>query len=195
MAVTKLYYTPIDFYNHLDKKEILENFNPAVDWNFWSFEKLTEDSNGKYGANKFKTSALENFPNLCSYILTLPFTDISNVKINFQKQEAVPHIDFVSPEQGQELYQNNLDNEPCGYRIVVKGKSDAVKLHIGDSTKTCRMPNDTSLYVIDSSTIKHSVDEDKDRITVYITGFIDKDKHKQLIENSLLKYKDYAIYG
>jgi len=195
MAVTKLLYTPIDFNLKLDSTEILENFNPGVDWNFWKFEKLTEDSNGKYGANEFKESSIERYPNLCKYINNLPFANISNVKINLQTQKAIPHIDFVSPEQGQDLFQNNIDNEPCGYRIIVKGKKDAVKIHTEAGVNTCKMPNDTDLYVIDSSSIKHSVEEDAGRVTVYITGFIDKDKHNQLIENSLTKYKDYAIYG
>lgn len=195
MSTNKLYYTPIDFNLQLDKEEILQNFNPSVDWNFWKFEKLTDNSNGKYGVNKFSDIALIRYPNLCKYISNLPFVNISNIKINIQKEAAIPHIDFVSPEQGQDLYQNNVNNEPCGYRILVNGKSDAVKIHKDGKVYTCNMPSDTDLYVIDSSSVEHSVDQDYERVTVYITGFIDKSKHNQLIDNSLKKYKDYAIYG
>lgn len=195
MSTTKLYYTPIDFNLQLNKEEILQNFNPSVDWNFWKFEKLTDNSNGKYGANSFKDSALQLYPNLCNYINSLPFVQLSNVKINMQTQSAVPHIDFVNPQEGQELYENNVNNEPCGYRIVVNGKSDVLKIHKDNTVHTCIMPEDTDLYVIDSSGVEHSVDDDKDRVTVYVTGFIDKDKHNQLIANSLKKYKKYAIFG
>tara|TARA_B100000029_G_scaffold194408_1_gene192465 strand:+ start:725 stop:1294 length:570 start_codon:yes stop_codon:yes gene_type:complete len=186
-------YIPVDIGQSLDKTEILDNFTPHKDWNFWSFEKLTETKGGKYGKNEITEIAKGKYPKLCDYISHLPFTYISNVKINIQMEEVKPHIDFVAPNEGVELYNNNLENEPSGYRIVVKGKNDVLKLHINDEVKTCYMPTDTDCYVINHTSGKHSLDNDNGRVTVYISGFINKDKHLDILNKSKNKYKKYMI--
>ena len=56
------------------------------------------------------------------------------------------------------------------------------------------MPEETHAYAIDQSSGLHSVIDDPGRITVYTTGFINKDKHDKLIKKSLDKYRRYAIY-
>ena len=186
-------YTPIDIGQSLNKSEILDNFTPHKGWNFWSFEKLTESKGGKYGKNNITEKAKNKYPKLCEYISHLPFTHISNVKINIQMEKVTPHIDFVTPKEGLDLYKNNLNNEPCGYRIVVKGKNDVLKLHINEEVKTCYMPADTDCYVINHTSGKHSIDEDTGRVIVYVSGFIDKDKHLDILNKSIKKYSEYII--
>ena len=188
-------YIPIDIGQRLNKQEILNNFKPNLDkiFNFWSFEKLTESNGGKYGVNDFTMVAKEKYTQLCNYISLLPFTKLSNVKINIQREVAPPHIDFMAPNEGKELYQNNLKNEPSGYRIVVRGKNDVLKLHYENKEKICYMPADTDCYVTNHTSGWHSVGEDKDRITIYISGFIDKDKHITLLNKSKQKYSEYIV--
>ena len=57
------------------------------------------------------------------------------------------------------------------------------------------MPDDTHTYVINQSSGLHSVVDDPGRITVYTTGFINEDKHDNLLEASLNKYSKYAIWS
>ena len=55
------------------------------------------------------------------------------------------------------------------------------------------MPADTDCYVTNHTSGWHSVGEDKDRITIYISGFIDKDKHITLLNKSKQKYSEYIV--
>ena len=186
-------FMPIDMNIVLDKQEVIDNFEKTTDYWYWSFEKLTHSKGGKYGKNDFTDKAKEKYPKLVEYISHLPFTHISNVKINIQMEKVTPHIDFVTPKEGLDLYKNNLNNEPCGYRIVVKGKNDVLKLHINEEVKTCYMPADTDCYVINHTSGKHSIDEDRGRVIVYVSGFIDKDKHLDILNKSIKKYSEYVI--
>lgn len=190
-----LLYLPIDLPIMINKDEIYDSFKPHSDFHVWKFMKLTEQVDGKYGRNHLKESSRINFPSLCNYIDTLPFDAISNVKINVQTQETAPHVDFTQPEQGKELWENSVNNEPCGYRIVIKGAPDVVKIHRGEEIVTTHLPDDTHTYVINQSSGLHSVVDDPGRITVYTTGFINEDKHDNLLEASLNKYSKYAIWS
>ena len=186
-------YMPIDIGQSLDKSEILDNFKPDKAWNYWSFEKLTESKGGKYGKNDITKNAKIKYPKLCEYISHLPFTHISNVKINIQKEKALPHIDFVSKKEGLELYKNNIENEPCGYRLVVKGKNNVLKLHNNNEVKTCFLPADTDCYVMNHTGGIHSVDDDSGRVVIYISGFIDKEKHLDILNRSMKKYSEFKL--
>ena len=97
------------------------------------------------------------------------------------------------PNEGIDLYKDSLNYEPCGYRIVVRGSNDALKLHINDEIKTCLMPDDTPTYVINHTSALHSVDRDEGRINVYVSGFIDREKHMNILDRSMNKYKKYIL--
>ena len=192
--MSELKFLPIDLPLMIDKEEIYNGFEPDSEFHAWEFEKLTDTTDGKYGRNYIKDESRERFPTLCEYIDLLPYDAISNVKINCQRKPTVPHVDFTQPEKGQELWKNSVANEPCGYRIVIKGATDVLKIHTNDEIQTAYMPEETHAYAIDQSSGLHSVIDDPGRITVYTTGFINKDKHDKLIEKSLDKYRRYAIY-
>jgi hypothetical protein len=190
-----LLYLPIDLPYTIDKEEIFSGFDPHSEFHVWNFEKLTEQVDGKYGRNYLKEKSKKRYPSLCKFIEQLPFDSLSNVKINIQTRATKAHIDFTEPENGAELFNNSKANEPCGYRIVIKGASDVLKIHRNDSIVTAIMPTNTHAYVINQSSGLHSVAEDPGRITVYTTGFINKEKHDILIEKSLKRFGNYAVYG
>ena len=202
-------FMPIDMNIVLDKQEVIDNFEKTTDYWYWSFEKLTHSKGGKYGKNDFTDKAKEKYPKLVEYISHLPYTHLSNVKINFQTAAVKAHIDFqpenqhlarmadkkFDPNEGIDLYKDSLNYEPCGYRIVIKGAPDVVKIHRGEEIVTTHLPDDTHTYVINQSSGLHSVVDDPGRITVYTTGFINEDKHNNLLEESLNKYSKYAIWS
>lgn len=189
-----LLYVPIDLPQSINKKEILESFSPKNNFHVWNFQKLTYSTGGKYGPNNLKEEYREIFPSLCQFIDQLPFTNLSNAKINLQTSATKMHVDFVKPQDGQRLLESITGNEPCGYRIVIKGRKDVIKIKNNDQIVTAMMPEDTDCYVINQSSCEHLVLEDPGRITVYVTGFMDKESHSNLISKSLDRFGDYAIW-
>ena len=194
MIPSGLLFIPADLPQTIDKNEVLNNFKPKTDWGPWSFQKLTDKNDGKYGRNPLTDTARELFPTLCNFIDNLPFTDLSNAKINIQNKKTTLHIDFVSPEDGKELSENVTQNEPSGYRIIIRGDRHALKAHDGKELITAYVPPQTDCYILDQSGCSHLVEEDEQRVSVYVTGFIDKKKHEELLLRSLEKYSDYAIW-
>lgn len=190
----KLLYLPIDVDLELDRVEILSGVNPTGHFHVWDMEKLTTIENGKYGKNSYTESARIKYPNLLKSISKLPFTNISNVKINIQTKEPTLHVDFVSPSEGQDLAENIKGCEPSGYRILVKGNRDSLIVHNGEKACETFLPAEVDCYVLDQSSALHTVKHDPGRVIVYITGFIDKDKHLEILERSFKKYEKFAVH-
>ena len=191
----QLLFLPIDLPLGISKEEVISNFRPDRKFHTWKFERLTEQVNGKYGKNYITEEATQRFPTLTKFIELLPFDHISNVKINLQTGPMVAHVDFTQPEQGEELWNNTVENEPCGYRLVIHGANDVMKIHKENEVVTAYVPTErTHAYVINQSTGLHSVIEDPDRITCYTTGFINQEQHNALLKKSLSKYGEYAVW-
>jgi hypothetical protein len=126
----------------------------------------------------------------------LPFKQITRLFHKTQKSAVGSHVDVMPQMQMEENeYDHIKKNEPCGYRIVLKGGTDKVKIKTSSGWVTSILPSVPSCYIINSTEAFHTVDFDEIRETIYIRGFLDIEKHHQLVEKSLLKYKDYAIYG
>jgi hypothetical protein len=189
-----LIFLPIHLENKIDKDEILKAFNPTAKFVVWKMEKLTTTENGTYGKNSYTEEAKTKYPNLLKFLEQLPFTHISNVKINLQTEVPPMHVDFTKPENGKELSENILGNEPSGYRIVIKGQKDSLIVHDGKQEVTALMPDDADCYVLDQSKGYHTVKHDPDRVIIYVTGFIDPVKHKKILEDSLERYRDFGIW-
>lgn len=191
--MNNLLFLPISLNIMLDEKEIIEKFSPSRNFHVWNFEKLTE-SNSKYGENNFTKEAQEKYPQIVELVKLLPFSSISNVKINYQTKETKYHIDFVNPEEGNDLYKNVVTQEPSGYRVILQGSKDVILIKNKNKIQIAKLPDDSNIYVIGQTNCLHKVVEDKNRITIYITGFLDKEKHQKIIQHSLKKYKKYAIF-
>lgn len=125
----------------------------------------------------------------------LPFTKITRLFYKTQKTAVGRHVD-VMPQMTMEEneYNHILSNEPCGYRIVLNGSLDKLKIYNNNKCMTAVLPSIPICYLINSSKLYHSVEADLHRETIYIRGFLDADKHKLLIKKSLEKFKNYAIY-
>ena len=119
--------------------------------------------------------------------------NIRNIKLNYQTSSVKGHIDFVHPDAEPSLWTNNNSNEPCGYRIIVKG-SRLNCLWVKDEKHTCNMPDTTNVYVLNHTAGLHGVNDDTDRWTIFCHGEINAIKHKKLIEQSLHTYNNCAIW-
>lgn len=187
----KILWMPIDV-----PKFPIENFyiQPDKNWVFWNYKNLTTDRITSYAESTLTDTIKEQYPELVSWLENFPILKICNIKYNIQKQIVSPHVDFTKPSDNFELYYNNLLNDPCGYRVLLSG-SRKEKLYIvtKDGKKYTELPQSTDVYVLGQTNCKHGVDDEDGRCSLYLHFYIDKNKHKELLEKSWVKYKDYAI--
>jgi hypothetical protein len=92
-------------------------------------------------------------------------------------------------------FEHIRSNEPCGYRIVINGVLEKLHVKTNDNWVVAKLPYTPICYLINSTTLYHKVDDDPTRETIYVRGWIDREKHNNLIDTSLKKFKEYAIYG
>jgi hypothetical protein len=126
----------------------------------------------------------------------LPFKKITLAKYNTQNSIIPPHID-VQPSWPSTLdeYQNIVNNEPAGYRVVLIGGHDSLEVFDNQKWKKAVLPKVPFAYVLNSTKYKHKVCSEPGRQTLYFRGFLDESKHKELIETNLKKYRDLAVFS
>jgi hypothetical protein len=179
----KLLFLPID----IDLKDI--KFQPKEEsekntlFNPWWNSTFISD-------NSIKENNLEKF------LHQLPFKRITRIFYKTQRIPVGPHVD-VMPQMkfDEEEFEHIKDNEPCGYRIVINGGLEKLHVKINGNWTVAKLPYTPICYLINSTTLYHKVDEDLTRETIYVRGWIDKEKHNALIDQSLKKFKEYAIYS
>ena len=185
----KLIWLPIDI-----PKFPISDFNLKTDfsWKYWNFARLSESRDSSYSETILKGNLDSRLYDWFAYF---PFKNIRNIKFNIQKDIVREHIDFTSPDNDKQLFENNSINEPCGYRILIRGSRQG-KLYVykNEQKHYTVMPEDTDVYVLRHTDGLHGVDLEPNRTTIFTHFEIDSVKHRDLIEKSLYKYKDYAIY-
>lgn len=191
----KLLYVPAD----LPLFPITEQFLKLIQDNeyiFWNYARLTEESGNLYDSATWKSGIKAQFPEIIQWFQNLPISSIRNVKFNKQNKVVLPHVDFTHPEKNFPLWKNNYENEPCGYRVIIKGASEN-KLYVINSLKEkiyCVLPKDTNTYILRQTDGWHGVDNDNDRMSLYIHIEVNREENNSIIARSLDKYKTYAIY-
>lgn len=189
--LNNILWMPIDI-----PKFPIQNFYiaPEQNWKFWDYKKLTVETNNPYSFSCLSDQIKKSFPLLDRWINLFPFVNIVNIKVNIQKQIVLPHIDFTNPNLKPDLFKNNQINDPCGYRVLIRGERD-LKLYVMKDNKKIfvNLPNETDVYVLGQTNCLHGVEEDIGRTTLYLQFFIDENKQKDLLEKSWKKYKKYAI--
>lgn len=124
----------------------------------------------------------------------LPFSQIEIARLNEQIYVANPHVDHAPNRFSNEFVTNQLKTEPSGYRLVLKGNPNALKIHYSGKIIDGYVPSVPGIYLINSMECIHQLLRDENRISVYLRGTIDQDKHNDLIERSLEKYNKHAIW-
>jgi hypothetical protein len=163
---------------------------------FWSFARLTEKKDSPYDIADWKSEVKDQFPEIIEWANSLPIASIRNVKINLQNRSVKPHIDFTMPYKNPVLWSNNTVNEPCGYRVLLHGKTINTLYMINSAGEKvyCTQPEDTDTYLLRHTNGMHGVEDDEDRITMYLHLEINAEQHKKILEKSVEKYSNYAIY-
>ena len=129
----------------------------------------------------------------------LPFTDLVNIKIHHITTTGMKlHVDFGDPTKNPELYKHTQEHEPCGFRMVIQGtKSGDVAVTNNDEVIVPRMAEDTDWYAISHTGTLHgtpsNIEDIEDRYVLFVQGWVDKEKHNELISKSIDKYKDLIV--
>ena len=174
--------------------EINANTTANSAWTVWKFLKITEPRNSPYEVSQFTQEVQETMPNLVNWVNLFPYKSIRNIKINYQIDTVPTHIDFTRPHEEPQLHKNNLENEPCGYRVLISGKrSNALYIEQDNKKIYTTLPEETDVYVLGHTNVPHGVNYEPGRNTMFMHFEIDKEKHETLLLNSYKKYKDYAI--
>ncbi len=124
----------------------------------------------------------------------LPFEKITTLTHKIQQRKVESHVDVypsMTFEEGE--LEHIKENEPCGYRFILKGNTDSLEVFNGNKWLDATVPNIPCCYLLNSTVGYHRVKEDKNRETIYVRGFVNPQKHQKLIKRSYEKYKDYAI--
>lgn len=194
-----LFYVPADIPRMPD---IDDSMLEAWDYGAWEMRKLTKtssDDKDKYKPHELYESFIEGNPDFMEWIKYLPYTDFINVKIHRQDKTDVPiHIDLLWPGRDLEHYNHLYWNEPCGYRVVMKGEARQKTYVVGPDMKRhyVNMPDnwETNTYIMNYTTCIHGVDSDPGRDILFFQFNLDAEKHHELVKRSVEKYKDYALY-
>lgn len=181
--MNKILFLPVDInlkefaFKQYDSSVENSAFNP-----YWNSSFISNDCIEK---NNFK------------YVLDqLPFTRITRIIHKIQRVRVGPHVDVMTEmklEDGE--YKHFVDNEPCGYRIVINGSPNKLKVYNGQEWVIANLPNTPCCYLLNSTSGLHKVDADDNREVIYIRGYIDPVKHKEIIDRSILKFAKTVIYA
>lgn len=187
----KILFLPIDIDIPEISFPILENVKSNLPGaSFWSYENLIENKEIKKNIDPSK----KIFETI---LKQLPILDLHIARLSIQDKKVNPHIDvnLATHQIDSKSYQNILKNEPCGYRLLIDGSKDTLKIISNNKIISTQLPKVPMLYVINSTELLHFIEGDIGRKTLYIRGTINEPKHKELIDRSLKKYSDFCIYN
>ena len=148
-------------------------------------------------SHEFLQTLREKYVELDSWFNLLPCTSILKLKLNVQIGPVVAHVD-IEPTKWleEETFSKWVSQEPTGYRVLISGgRTNTLFTVLNDKKIYPVIPEDTNTYVFHSSSLSHGVEDDPGRKLVYMNLEIDESKHQKLLEDSLNKYRDYAIFG
>lgn len=177
-------------------KEFLDHSKYPTNWHWWSFEQLLQYEGKEIFETKDWREDLGPEYNVYKELVNqLPLTDLSNVRLTVQRVPVEPHLDLYKFHRVPEkLYNHFIENEPCGYRFILKGSNDTLQLFLNGNWVTANVPNVPCCYLINTTSVMHRVLNDPERITLYVRGTVDENKHQEFIKQNLEIYKDYVLY-
>jgi hypothetical protein len=194
-----LFWLPLDLPKFEYSDEIIADFNGKIATNAPAFlaQKLTENGS-PYAKSNWRNDLTASQSKLKEYIdAHLPFDDIVNIKVHHPNSKGSLHIDFVVPKDNPEFFKHNEENEPCGYRLVLSGaRSGDLIIKNSSGNQYPQLPEDTDWYIIGFTNVLHSITHRcPNRYIIFCHGWINKEKHDIIINRSLEKYKDYAVWS
>lgn len=157
-------------------------------WFGWHSRLLGEDT------GMIDSDVLAQYPLLENWIRQFPYTKIIRSRFSTQEGSIDPHLDITSQCKQPGMREMFEENEPCGYRILVRGRRHGTLYIMKDGEKIYpRLPDDTDVYVLRHTETMHGVEHEPGRATFYLQFWIESAAHYQLLSRSYDRYKQYAI--
>lgn len=185
----KLVFCPIDLDISITSLPEIRQHQSHEYNKFWDNEILLDDS------GQWRSDLHSDMDPVKELVAKLPYTSLNYVRVSRQTGPVIAHKDIWPKQVSAEMYEHFVATEPCGYRIVLQGSTDVLEAHIDGKWCTTYLPSVPCCYVADTTAIHHRVQEDPNRIIIYVRGFVDIEAHKKLIKRSLDRYSDYAVYS
>lgn len=165
-----------------------------------AFERAWELRYQQHGVVQYNMNVYSKLKPLFDHLEKLPLK-ITHAQILNQTADVGKHYDMKHDETGKLYYDDypdaNVGMEPAGYKVLLNNfKSDSfyVSEGFGRANHYIRMPDDTNTFVINEKRFPHGATKpDKPKYIVSIFGLIDAAQHFKLIQDSIVKYQDYAI--
>lgn len=132
---------------------------------------------------------------LFDHIELLPI-NVTHAQILRATKSVPKHFDMKHKNRAfiNDLPKNSF--EPNGWKILIN-KTSEQSFYVCKTFESepvyIKLPKDTNTFVINEKSYPHGSEFIQDKCVVSIFGLVDKDKAINLIEKSLLKYKDYVI--
>jgi L-rhamnose mutarotase len=214
----KLAYLPIDIpLNVPDEKLVLEWFenHKLLDTNYWEYEQgrhtwtmistctMPEDWR-RYDADMwnnrrepiqgepdifFHPGFEDAFPSIANCIRQLPFKQLTVSGMLYQMDEIPVHQDAIDKHNPIEPRRYTIYlTAPEHNTFYVSKTPDSEKIVLDiDPNYACFVFNNTDCF---HGALKNT----RPKIILTMAGIIDNEKHKALLERSLNKFKDRAVY-
>lgn len=183
----------VDFFNDFN---IIEDFPNK--FHFWNYKQLLDENNkSTYDLKSWRTDLSTEYDFVKKLVEQLPYDNLSSVRITKQLHPVLQHLDITTPDCPLNIYEDFVKNEPCGYRFVLINKNTFLQFFIKEQWVTANLPDNTYCYLMNTTKLLHRVlsfDNISERITVYVRGNVNKEKHLKNIENNLKLYEKYALY-
>lgn len=201
------------------KQKVLDEFKPDQEFYFWSEQYISHRDRNIPFNDPMPIKPVHK--ELVDYVLEhFPFTGIVLFKLVRANTDVKPHvddnyIDFLGPSKDynlitREFRDHQLNTDPCGYRMVIAGDRGSLyltdgepqiiddKLVYGQITKheSTYVPEDTDCFALKTYGSMHGVkktEQDDNRLLLFVVGWLDEERHKELVNRSYVKYKDHAV--
>jgi hypothetical protein len=204
MALTnlnnQLHWIPADLPIVDFKQDLIKDFSPnfvAHTARAFQSQRLTVETEN-YETSTWIENLTESQQKLKDYIEKfLPFDKLINIKINNPIRTGGMHYYLVDKDCNKELLNHHLSLEPTGYRLVLTGKKQGdLVVKVNNISVQTTLPDTTDWYILGHAITPHRLKNfDEDRLIVFCHGWINQEKHKELLAKSVEKYSQYAVYS
>jgi hypothetical protein len=204
MALTnlnnQLHWIPADLPIVDFKQDLIKDFSPnfvAHTARAFQSQRLTVETEN-YETSTWIENLTASQQKLKDYIEKfLPFDKLINIKINNPIRTGGMHYDLVDKDCNKELLNHHLSLEPTGYRLVLTGKKQGdLVVKVNNISVQTTLPDTTDWYILGHAITPHRLKNfDEDRLIVFCHGWINQEKHKELLAKSVEKYSQYAVYS
>lgn len=194
-------FVPIDLPPFEFGDTIYKTFSAEMNYGWWEAVRLFAENPTFAAITEWSETAKKNYEPLMNYIVNfLPYDSFIHAKLMKAKVPAPPHLDFRFPEKHPEVYQMTQKYEPAAYRIVIHGSRRGKLFLCNKETSDPQnyifpeLPMDTDVYAMPYTNQYHGTFFEPDRLIVIVQGYLNPQKHLELLKKSLKRYKNYVIY-